>query len=158
MLPDDTISLHPRKWPALIPFGIAVLVFGFLHPPVNDRNLTYVCLGLVALSLLLWWILTKSYIKAGQTGLTIGGVFARREMAWSGVSQSYIRYRHHGKSGSYYWYFVDKEGKKIRFSTRIYSRQSLHQLAEMLLMHSPAADIEDRVRRIAEGNFPWYIF
>ncbi len=158
MLPDSTISLHPRKWPALIPFGFAVLIFGFLHPPIKDQNLTYICLSLVALSLFLWWVLSKAYIKADPSGLVIGNVFRQREMAWTSVSESYILYRHHGKSGSYYWFFLSKDGKKIRFSVRLYSRPNLQMLAEMLLTQSKDAMIEDRVRNMAEGRFPWYIF
>jgi len=157
VLPDDQIILQPRKWPALIPFGMAVLMFSFLQPPIN-KGLNITCLILVAFSFLLRWILSKSRIAADSKGIVIFNVFGKREMPWSRISQSYIRYRHHGKSGSYYWYFENTEGGRIKFPINLHSRRNLHQLAEMLRQYSPSATVENRVQRMADGNFPWYIF
>ena len=154
----EPIILHPRKWPAAIPLVLALVFFIFISPQKNDFTVPIVCAFLLLVSIFMFLFLSKAQISLDDEGLTYKTIFSTRKVSWSTVSKTYIRYRHHGKSGSYYWYFEGADKKKIKFSVRLYSRKSLRTIAEAVTAKCKDAQIDDRIHNMAEGVFPWYIF
>ena len=97
-------------------------------------------------------------VSGGQTPWRMLRALAAKEMPWQDVSRMYIKYRHHGKTGSHYWFFENPDGKKLRFPLSFYSRSQLQSLAREVSRLRSSAIFDDRIAAMAEGRFPWYIF
>src|SRR5215213_5551770 len=118
----ETIHLHPRKWPALIPLIVAAVMFIFISPQKNDYSVVIACSFLVLFSIVMLLALSRAEIIIENSGITHKTIFRTKEMQWQNIARTYIKYRHHGQSGSYYWFFEDANANRTRFSTRLYSR------------------------------------
>jgi len=118
----------------------------------------YVGLGFLALSVLIYYLISKTQIIVDDFGITKKTAFKTREITWSTISRTYLKSEQHGKSRSLYWYFEDSQGKKSKFQVDLLSRKSLRVLAEAITMKCKTADIEKRIYDMAEGQFPWYIW
>ena len=157
-LPVSTQIFRARKFLLVIPL---VLSFGILLITKMDRGGEYFPIFLVlsiGIFFFMWLALQKVSLEINDEGLRYASIFKKEAIRWKDVSTSYIKYRHHGKSGSHYWYFETWEGKKIRFRASLFSRDNLQALANALLQKSSTAMIDDKILRMAEGTFPWYIF
>lgn len=157
MFPIETTTLHPRKWPAALIAAIAIAVL-FIPQKNNEQAALYIAIGVFIFSILFWFFLSNAKIVIDDSGLVYKTAFATREVFWNSVSKTYIKYRHHGKSGSYYWYFENSNGRKVRFSIKLYSRKDLRAIAEAVTVKCKEAEIEKRIYDMAEGQFPWYIW
>lgn len=159
MFPIESTTFRPRPWPPflMLAAGVAVL----LIPQNNGHNITaiYIGIGILVFSIVLWLLLSKAGIAINDSGLTCKTVFtSSREVLWNSVSKTYIKYHRHGKTGSYYWYFENPDGRKLKFSMKLYPRKSLRAIAEAVTMKCRNAEIEKRIYDMAEGQFPWYIW
>ncbi|MFL5742523.1 MAG: hypothetical protein ACJ75B_20030 [Flavisolibacter sp.] len=155
-MPDQT--LHPRKWPAAIPLVLALALVIFFSPQQKDFSIAYMSGFLILLSLFMYFFLSGSSITMTEAGFVQKNLFRSTEVFWRDVSKTYIKYRHHGKSGSYFWYFEDRNENKKRFSIKLYSRSSLQTFARVVASKCKMAITDERIINMAEGNFPWYIF
>ena len=158
MLPSSPILLKPRKWPAFLPLAAAVIILLFISPQKNDWTLPVTCGFLVLMSVFFYALLAKSEVRADDEGIHYTHLFFKKEMTWQDVSRMYIKYRHHGKTGSHYWFFENPDGKKLRFPLSMYSRSQLQSLAREVSRLRSSAIFDDRIAAMAEGRFPWYIF
>lgn len=157
MFPIETITLHPRRWPAYL-MAVLALILLFIPQKNNAHAALYVAIGILVFAIVFWLFLLNARIVIDDSRLTYKTIFVTREVFWDSVSKTYIKYRHHGKSGSYYWYFENLNGRKVKFSIKLYSRKSLRSIAEAVTMKCKSADIEKRIYDMAEGQFPWYIW
>lgn len=158
MLPLETTYLRPRSYILLIPTLIAVGFFLFLGIQENlENNEQYFMLIPIGIMVLIWLGYRKAQITIDNDGLTHKTIFFTKQFLWSEVIKTYIKYRHHGKSGSHYWFF-ELAGRRVKFSTAFYSRKSLQKIAEAVVEKCKNAAIEERIQKMAEGRFPWYIF
>jgi hypothetical protein len=158
MLPIETTTLRPRLWPFFLIIAAGILLFFFSSQKNNSQHLIWFEIGFIVFVLVLWFLLSRANIVVDDSGLVHKNIFTTKEIAWDGVVKSYIKYRHYGKSGSYYWHFENSNGEKARFSIKLYSRSSLRVIAEAVIMKCKNADIEQRILNMAEGQFPWYIW
>jgi len=159
MIPIQTTYLKPRTWTKylflLTPTTLLVLYF------VLDRKddvLLYIALGSLSIFVVSAWLLNKVHVMLDNYGITYKSAFFSRNIEWHEVTSSYFRMRHTGKSTKRLWYFENITGKSIHFSTSMFSRASLQTIAECLVGKCPDAAIDQKIRDIAEGKFPWYIF
>jgi hypothetical protein len=157
MFPIETTILRPRPWPA---FLIAIIGIGLLFMPQKngDQIPFYMGIGIVVLAVVMGLLLSKAGIIIDDSGLTYKTVFVTKEILWDSITKTFLKYRSHGKSGSYYWYFENTQGRTVKFSTGLYSRKSLRTIAEAITARCKTADIEKRIYNMAEGEFPWYIW
>jgi len=63
-----------------------------------------------------------------------------------------------GHTANIYWTIISEANKKIILEPSFYSRKNLRLIAELLIKKSPDAIIDNRIRKIADGKFPWYLF
>lgn len=157
MFPPET-TLHPRKWPAGLPLIAALVIFVFLSPQKNDYTIPVVCGLLVLGSIFVYILLSYSRVEISETGVAYINLFRKKEFSWSDITKTYLKFRHYGKSGRYYWYFEDPDGKKLRFPISLYSRKNLQILAQVVAQQRKLAISDDRILSMSEGRFPWYIF
>lgn len=158
MLPIETTYLKPRSSILIIPGLIAIGIFLVVGTQKNlDPNFQYFLLIPIAIIVLLWLGSRKVQITIDNEGFTHKTIFYTRQFLWKEVVKTYIKYEHHGKSGSHYWFF-ELPDRKVKFSTSSYSRKSLKTIAEAVVEKCNHAEIEDRIFKMAEGHFPWYIF
>jgi hypothetical protein len=157
MFPIETTTIQQRTWPAFLLMGVGVVIFlipGNQHTQVP----VYIGIGVVALSMVVYVVISRSRIVIDDVGISKTTVFKTLQVSWSSVSKTYLRYQHHGKSRSLYWVFEDRYGKKSKFHVHLLSRKSLRMIAEAVTTKCKTADVEKRIYNIAEGEFPWYIW
>jgi hypothetical protein len=157
MINQEEETFHARKWPSYIP-AIMALVFFVLNSNHEDNNIFFFMLILLVMSVISYFILSRVSITITPQGFVHKNIFRTREVFWTNVSRTFIRYRHHGKSGSYYWYFQDPNENSTRFSVRSFSRANLRQLAGIVIQRCRSAVDDERIPKMAEGKFPWYFF
>jgi hypothetical protein len=157
MFPIETTVLRQRTWPALL---IMAMGIGIFFIPGNQKQDVpmYIGIGIIALSVGLYFLISKSQIIVDDTGITKKTVFKTKEMPWGSISKTNLKSEHHGKSRSLHWYFEDHHGKKTKFQIDLLSRKNLRIIAEAITMKCKTADIEKRIYDMAEGQFPWYIW
>ena len=157
MFPIETTVLRQRTWPALL---IMAMGIGIFFIPGNQKQDVpmYIGIGIIALSVGLFFLISKSQIIVDDTGITKKTVFKTKEMPWGSISKTYLKSEHHGKSRSLHWYFEDHHGKKTKFQIDLLSRKNLRIIAEAITMKCKTANIEKRIYDMAEGQFPWYIW
>src|SRR5689334_1774871 len=145
MLTDQT--LHPRKWPAGIPLVLALALVIFFSPQQKDFSIVYASGFLILLSLLMYLFISGTSISFTERGFIHKNFFRTTEVFWNDVSKTYIKYRHHGKSGSYYWYFEDRNENRKRFSIKLFSRSSLQSFARVVSTNCRMAITDERISR-----------
>lgn len=159
MIPIETKYLKPRSGFLLIgllPLG--VLLYVATQTNGDDKQLMLVFSLIALIPLAMFFFHAKSYVVIDNDGITHKTPFRQRTISWNDVTRSYFKIRHTGKSSQRLWYFENVIGKGLSFTTGLYSRRSLQAIAEALLTKRPDAEIEQKIRNIAEGKFPWYIF
>lgn len=157
MFPIETTVLRQRRWPAFLVMAMGIGVF-FIPGNQNQNVPMYVGLGIIALSIGLYFLISKSQVIVDDVGIAKKTVFKTKQVSWDSIAKTYLKSEHHGKSRSLYWYFEDRYGKKSKFQVDLLSRTSLRVIAEAITMKCKTADIEQRIYNMAEGQFPWYIW
>src|SRR3569832_751733 len=114
MFPIETTVLRQRTWPA---FLITVIGVGVLFiPPKQTPNIpVYVGLGIIALSIGLYLLISKSQLIVDDAGITKKTVLKTKQVNWENIAKTYLKREQHGKSSSLYWVFEDQNGKKAKF-------------------------------------------
>jgi hypothetical protein len=157
MIPVQTTYLRPRSGIvhlALIPVLIFVVI---ANTTSADAMLKLMSAIMLLVPIGMYVFITNSYVELNNESITAKNPFKTRTIEWKDVARSYFKVIHTGKSSKRMWYFENFE-KSIRFATNLYSRRSLQTIAEALVMKCPHAEIDEKIKRIAEGKFPWYIF
>lgn len=151
-------TFYPRKWPVFLPLvaGFATLFFMQKDQNTPPSNL-YVSLGLGVSALVMWLIFKNISITISEEGIRSKNPFRTREVQWQEVQKVYLKYHHHGKSGSRHIHFELKDLRNVHFSISMFSRQALRGIAEAVVLKCKNAQVEDRLANMAEGVFPWYI-
>ena len=158
MLPITPTVVKPRQWGSFIPIVLVAIVYGIVatQKPSNDANLVF---GIVfILMFLLLFLFRKTSISIDNEGITSTNAFRIKQVLWKDITKTYLKYQHHGKSGSVYWLFETGTARSFKFSTSFYSRKSLRTIAEAVITKCSGAEIQDKIIRMSEGRFPWYIF
>ena len=157
MFPIETTVLRQRTWPAFLMMAIGI---GILFIPGNQKQNVpmYIGIGIVALSIGLYLLISKSQVIVDDFGITKKTAFKTKEISWDSIYKSYLKSEHHGKSRSLYWYFEDQFEKKSKIQVDLLSRKSLRVMAEAITMKCKTADIDQKIYNMAEGQFPWYIW
>jgi hypothetical protein len=157
MIPIQTTYLRPRSGIMLIMLA-AVLIFVIIANNAQNDAITKIGSALLLLVPIGFYIfITNSYVELNNDGITAKNPFKTKSIEWKDVTRSYFRVIHTGKSSKRMWYF-ENDSRSFHFATNLYSRNSLKAIAEALIAKCPGAEIEQKIRNIAEGRFPWYIF
>lgn len=158
MLPIQTTHLRPRKFVFLIPLafciGLFIIVGMQKNLPTEVELIFLIPLGIL---LIIWLGFRRILLTIDNEGLTYKSIFRTRQFSWNEVQKTYIKYKSHGKGGNHYWFFELANGR-FKFTTGLYSRKSLQQVAQAVLEKCNNAQVEDRILNMAEGKFPWYMF
>jgi hypothetical protein len=158
MLPIQTTHLRPRKFIFLIPLAFCIALFIIIGTQKNlPTEVELIFLIPLIILLIIWTIFRRILLTIDNEGLTYKSIFTTKQLTWNDVQKTYIKYKSHGKSGSHYWFF-ELNNTRFKFSTGLYSRRSLQQVAEAVVEKCKNTEIEERIYKMAEGKFPWYMF
>lgn len=158
MLPIQTTYLRPRGFIFLIPLVFCIALFIIVGTQTNvPKEVEFIFLIPLVILLIFWIAFRKTQITIDNEGLSYKSIFTSKQFAWGDVNKTYIKYKSHGKSGNHYWFFELINGR-FKFTTGLYSRRSLQQIAQAVMEKCKNAQVEDRILNMAEGKFPWYIF
>ena len=160
MLPVIRQEFTPRKW-LLYFVGLVYILLLFIF--ANTRKLTEpdslpLLIGL-GIFLVVYYMLSKNKLIIDNDELTQQLFFGKQKvLKWREIRSSHLNWHYHGHGADLTWEFIDLTGKKISIQTSSYSRKKIRIIAGILVEKCPQADLDERIRRIASGKFPWYIF
>lgn len=113
----------------------------------------------LAVFLLLYFMLSKNKLIIDNDEITQQLFFGKQKtLKWNEIKSSNLNWNYHGHSADLSWVLNDFTGKKISIQTSSYSRKKIRIIAEALVEKCPQAVLDERIRNIASGKFPWYIF
>jgi hypothetical protein len=124
----------------------------------NNPGIWIAAILLGAIPVVAYFVQRKSYVIIDNDGCTYKTLAGAQTILWKNVSRSYLKMKYTGKSSERRLHFEDNKGGGMSFPTGSYNRRSLQTVAEALLTKNPGADIAPRIREMAEGKFPWYIW
>lgn len=157
MIPVQTTYLRPRSGIILLALIPVLIIIVVANTTNNDNNLKIVSALMLLIPLAIYIFIVNSYIEFDNDAITHKNPFRSKSILWKEVTRSYFRVIHTGKSSKRMWYF-ENDIKTFRFATNLYSRKALRSIAEALITKCPEAHIDQKIRNMAEGKFPWYIF
>ena len=157
-LPIETATLKPRSWIFIFVLVIVLIVYDLAVQKSNIEGIHFIFPIIIGIILLIWAGFRKVALIIDNEGLTSKSAFSSKEILWKDITQTYLKYQHHGKSGNMYWYFNTPAQPHFSFSTGFYSRKSLQTIAQAVVEKCEKAEIEERIWNMTEGRFPWYIF
>jgi c-di-AMP phosphodiesterase-like protein len=157
MIPIQTTYLRPRSGIILLTLIPIIILIAVANTTNNDNNLKVASALMLLIPIGLYIFITNSYVEFDNESITSKNPFRTRNILWKDVTRSYMKVIHTGKSSKRMWYF-ENYNKRFRFATNLYSRKALRTIAEALVTKCPGAEIDQRIKDIAEGKFPWYIF
>lgn len=158
LYPIETTSLRPRSSIILIPFAILTAAMAFTYVQDSDKKeINIAFLVTVLITALIWVGFKKIELTINNDGLTYKTIFTTKEILWQDVLRTHIKYEHHGKSGNVYWLF-ETHARNLKFSTSLFGRKSLRTIAEAVVSKCHRSVIDEKIFKMSEGRFPWYIF
>jgi c-di-AMP phosphodiesterase-like protein len=157
MIPVQTTMLRPRSGIILLALIPLIIVLGVANTLHKDNTIIIVSALMMLIPVGIYIFITNSYVEVDNDGITSKNPFKTKSILWKDVTNSYFKVIHTGKSSKRMWYFENFD-QRFRFATNLYSRKALRTIAEALMSKCPNAEIDQKIRNIAEGKFPWYIF
>jgi hypothetical protein len=160
MIPIETQLIQIRKWPLYIMAAVFFLfVFIVFDKPEHGSAKNYSIVGGLILFTLFYFFLSRTKIILDNEGITVSHIFIKSiNVKWNEIKASDISWQIEGHTANIYWTIISDNNKKITLQPSFYSRKNLLLIAEILIEKSPAARIDNRIRKIADGKFPWYLF
>ncbi len=159
-LPIERQELHIRKWPLYFIAAVFVVFIIVLDRTgkLGDIGLMLAAGGLVVFSIL-YFMLSKNKLIVDNDGITQQLFFGKQKVIlWKNLVSSSFHWHYHGHGASLQWEFCGIDGKKIILQSSFYSRSSLRLLADALMDKRGEIVLDKRIKRMAENDFPWYIF
>lgn len=159
-LPIERHELHIRKWPLYFIAAVFVVFVIVLDRTgrLGDIGSMLAAGGLVVFSIL-YFMLSKNKLIVDNDGITQQLFFGKQKVIlWKNLVSSSFHWHYHGHGASLQWEFCGIDGKKIILQSSFYSRSSLRLLADALMDKRGEIVLDKRIKRMAENDFPWYIF
>ena len=149
-----------RKWPLYFVAAVYILMlFIFYDSGKLNEPSSLILLVSLALFGLLFFMLSKNKLVIDNDEITQHLFFGKQKVIkWKTLQSSVLNWHYHGHGADLSWSFTDEEGKTINIQTTAYSRNKLKAIAEALIAKAPQAVTDKRLKEIAAGKFPWYIF
>jgi hypothetical protein len=111
------------------------------------------------LTTFIFYKMYKNGLVLDQTAIRYTHPFRKTTVIpWVEVHSAAMEVHYHGHGASRHLIIRGMNNSQVSLQTGFYSRHSLQLISEILVAKAPQADISDRVKNMAEGRFPWYIF
>lgn len=132
--------------------------FAFDRPDLEKIKFNLASGGFIFFGII-YYILSKTKIIIDNTGITFQ-YFIRKSfsVAWQDIAESKLEWEFDIHSGNILWKLFFSNRKPHSFQSSFYSRKNLRILAESMIIKCPNAILDKRIRKMAEGKFPSYIF
>lgn len=160
MLPVQRQEFTIRKWPLYFVVAVYILLLFILNDTgkLQDVKSMIIFVGLTFF-LLIYFMLIKNKLIIDNVEITQQLFFGKQKvLKWKEIKSSHLNWNYHGHGADISWSLIDISGKSINIQTSSYSRKKIRIIAETLIKKCPQALIDNRLRNIAAGKFPWYIF
>lgn len=149
-----------RKGPLYFIAAVFILFIYIVNQSANQTELTtLLAAGGLLLFLLIYYMLSKNKLIIDDEGITQQLFFGKeKRLIWHDIKASNLSWHFHGHGGSLEWSVIPYSGKHISWQTSFYSRSQLQLIAEAIVTKCEMAVIDERIKNVAMGKFPWYIF
>jgi hypothetical protein len=157
---QETQIIKPRKSPALIIGGVIIVII--LLAPVKPEfdSLKLYLSGLVLFIFgALYLMLSKIYIVLANDGITFKLAYLKKEQTvlWHQITFAKLEWYFTIHSAEPLW-VIFYDNTQIKFQPSYYSRKHLRAIAEAFIIKCSASITDKKIKKIAEGKFPWYLF
>jgi hypothetical protein len=154
-----TQIIKPRKLPAII-IGGSMIAIILLVPARSEFDALKLYLsGLILLIFgALYLMLSKVYIVLANDGITFKLAHRKEQIiSWQQITSTKLQWDFtiHSAEPSWVIFYDDTQ---INFQPSYYKRKDLRPIAEALILKCPALITDKRIKKIAEGKFPWFLF
>jgi hypothetical protein len=159
-LPVFRKEFSARKWPLFIIFG-PILAFLLISKPQDSRAMVayeWLLFGIILVVILFHFVLLKLKLVIDNEGLQLKMLLKTEEIFWNSITKSNLYFEIYERSADVKWIFENDGRIQFSFSPTYFCRTSLQQVAAALILKSQNAQISEKVQKMAEGKFPWYIF
>lgn len=148
-----------RKWPLYFVVAVYILLLLILNYTGKfDEEKLLVISAALAFLLLIYFMALKNKLIIDNDEITQQLFFGKpKVLKWKEIKSSHLNWHFNGHTADLSWSFIDFSGKAINIQTSSYSRKKIKIIAEVLIEKSPQAIIDNRLRNIVAGKFPWYI-
>ena len=149
-----------KKWPLYFVVTIYIGLLFILNDTgkLQDEK-SIIIFSALPVFLFIYFMLLKNKLVIDNDEITQQLFFGKHKvLKWKEIKSSHLNWHYHGHSADLSWSFIDFSGKVINIQTSSYSRKKIKFIAEVLIEKSPQAVIDSRLKNIAAGKFPWYIF
>ena len=148
-----------RKWPLYFVVAVYILMLFILNETGKLKDVdSIIIFGVIAILFLLYFMLIKNRLIIDNDEITLQLFFGKQKIIkWKEIKASHLNWHFNGHSADLSWSFIDFSGKSINIQTSSYSRNTIKQIAEILIEKCPQALIDSRLKDIAAEKFPWYI-
>lgn len=159
MIPVSYQEISVRKTPLCIITAFLLLLIFILSDTKNADVMAWIAVSVLFIVVLLFYALSKKKIIIDNNAIIQQMVFGKqRTLSWNEIKSSALNWHTHGHGANLGWQIESFTAKRISFDPGFYSRRSLRAIAEALTSKCPNATIDSRIKKMAEGKFPWYIF
>ncbi len=159
MIPVSYQEISVRKLPLYIITAFLLLLIFIFADTKNAGVMPWVAVSVLFIAILLFFVLSKKKIIIDNNTISQQLFFGKeRTLNWNEIRNTSLNWHSHGHGANLAWQIESLTAKKISFDPGFYSRKSLRAIAEALTGKCPNAVIDPRIKKMAEGKFPWYIF
>jgi hypothetical protein len=112
----------------------------------------------LGICLILYFVVSKITVTLDNDEIVLKTLLTTSTLAWKDIVSSKLSLEVHAHTGEIRWLITDENGKGLGISPTYFSRRGNRIIAEVLVSKCLFANISDKVRNMAVGKFPWYIF
>jgi hypothetical protein len=125
----------------------------------RNPNLHYY-FGVVTIFIVLWLIvLSKTKIIIDNDIIRMETIVRKQQLSWKDITASKLGWQPEGAHTlSLNWTFQTFDGEQMEIRLGFYSRKDLTILSQQLIEKAKNAVISDKIYKMAEGQYPWYIW
>jgi hypothetical protein len=160
MLPQASYIIKARRWPLIILFLFLTAPFLIIYLAQPEEYYPmYFMMGIAVFCSLFYFALSKLKIYIDDEKLRLEMLLKSKEIYWKDIISSRLNWQIEGThSAGVSWIFHSKKSNHLELKLGYYSRNDMKILAQQLIDKSSFADIHEKIYKMAEGKFPWYIF
>ena len=161
MLLQSSFTIKPRRTFVYAFYLFFILLILLMGNKVGYTNATlYYYFGGVTIFVIVWLvILSKTKIYIDNDLIRMETIVRKQQLFWKDIIASRLSWQPEGAHGvSLSWLLQSLNGIQLEIRLGFYSRTDLTILSQQLIDKAMNAVIADKIYKMAEGDFPWYIW
>ena len=155
---SQTITAHGGVFLFFVLLVLVVFTMAILDKQKATLD-DYLCLAfLVSLAVFFVYLPKLTRMEIYNEGFTKKELFKDREFLWEEVLKVDLDWHFHMHGVNLFMKFKFKNSKEYLFPLTFHSRKNIRILCEAIVSACPDEGVSEKIKNMADGKFPWYIF